>query len=416
MKKIYNLIVLATLISTITSPAWAQNVNIPDPVFKNALLLNPAINTNSDGEIQFTEANSYSGAITVNNLGITSLVGIEAFHMMTELECYGNQLSSLNVYYCASLTTLHCEGNQIDTLVLSLGPNLTTVFCNNNLIPYIDISIASNLQTLVCFNNYITNLFPTPSLVTLNCNNNLLTSLSFAGNMSLNTLHCNNNQLTSLFLGNPPLTTLNCNNNQLTSLDISDLNGNNIVVNCQQNQLSSLNVGTAGIRSLNCSMNQLTSLDISGTPATALYCNDNQLNVLNVKNGLNQSFTDFYALNNSNLQCIQVDDAVWSTANWTNISAGSTFSDDCAYGNGSWGFAEIPVTVFPNPGTGVFRIENADDFETYEVFSVVGNSILSGNFNYGIGQADISNAGKGIYFLVLRDASWRHQILKLEVR
>lgn len=50
MKKI--LYFLSLLLGFVSS-AMAQNVNIPDPNFKNALLNhNPIIDTNGDGEIQ----------------------------------------------------------------------------------------------------------------------------------------------------------------------------------------------------------------------------------------------------------------------------------------------------------------------------------------------------------------------------
>ena len=36
------------------------------------------------------------------------------------------------------------------------------------------------------------------------------------------------------------------------------------------------------------------------------------------------------ASGNPDLDCIQVDDVAYSTANWTNIDAGTTFSTDCS--------------------------------------------------------------------------------------
>jgi hypothetical protein len=41
--------------------------------------------------------------------------------------------------------------------------------------------------------------------------------------------------------------------------------------------------------------------------------------------------SDFIATNNPNLTCIQVDDAAYSTTNWTNIDAAASFSTDCGY-------------------------------------------------------------------------------------
>ena len=64
---------------------------------------------------------------------------------------------------------------------------------------------------------------------------------------------------------------------------------------------------------------------------TTLYCSYNQLTRLNVKNGNNINFGTggFYAYGNPNLRCIQVDNAEWSTNNWTDIDGGATFSADC---------------------------------------------------------------------------------------
>jgi len=38
----------------------------------------------------------------------------------------------------------------------------------------------------------------------------------------------------------------------------------------------------------------------------------------------------FSSNNNFSLSCIEVDDVAWSTANWTDIDAGVTFSTNCS--------------------------------------------------------------------------------------
>ena len=60
---------------------------------------------------------------------------------------------------------------------------------------------------------------------------------------------------------------------------------------------------------------------------TLLECNNNQLTTLDVRNGNNINILneDFVTNDNPNLICIFVDDAPWSTANWTNIDPNSTF-------------------------------------------------------------------------------------------
>jgi Leucine-rich repeat (LRR) protein len=86
---------------------------------------------------------------------------------------------------------------------------------------------------------------------------------------------------------------------------------------------------------LYCMYNQLTSLDVSGaTVLDSLSCNNNQLSSLDVRNGNNTNFVYFSATNNPNLYCIDVDDATWSTANWTvanqNIDPQHYFSNNCS--------------------------------------------------------------------------------------
>ncbi len=85
------------------------------------------------------------------------------------------------------------------------------------------------------------------------------------------------------------------------------------------------------LTALHCSSNPLGTLDVSNNIALIeLYCDDNQLSILNVKNGNNSNFTYFQAHNNPNLYCIEVDNASWSTVNWTEIDSQSSYSSDCS--------------------------------------------------------------------------------------
>lgn len=51
---------------------------------------------------------------------------------------------------------------------------------------------------------------------------------------------------------------------------------------------------------------------------------------LNLKNG-NNLILDVELYSNSNLFCVQVDDAAWSTANWTHVDPQISFSEYCGY-------------------------------------------------------------------------------------
>jgi len=105
------------------------------------------------------------------------------------------------------------------------------------------------------------------------------------------------------------LTDLVCNENQLISLDVSQ----NIV-----------------LEGLSCGNNLITSLNLSmNTALYVLWCPENQLSCLNIKNGNNSNFWQFYVSDNPNLGCIEVDDAAWSSSNWTGIDFQASFSEDC---------------------------------------------------------------------------------------
>ena len=154
------------------------------------------------------------------------------------------------------------------------------------------------------------------ALTSLVCNDNLLTSLDVSGFTALTYLDCGYNQLTSLDVsGCSALTVLYCGGNQLTSLDVS---------------------ACTALTTLVCNDNQLTSLDVSACTALTSYldCSNNQLTSLDVRNGNNINMFYFFAYNNPNLSCIEVDDATWSTANWIGnnfvFDSQHYFSNNCS--------------------------------------------------------------------------------------
>ena len=101
----------------------AQNVNIPDVNFKNYLLSNSAINTNGDGQIQVSEAIAFNGSIFCGNKNISNLTGIQAFVNITELFCFANQLTTLNLSQNTALLYLDCSSNQLTSLNIKSGNN-----------------------------------------------------------------------------------------------------------------------------------------------------------------------------------------------------------------------------------------------------------------------------------------------------
>ena len=88
-------------------------------------------------------------------------------------------------------------------------------------------------------------------------------------------------------------------------------------------------------------------MDVSKNVAlTALYCNNNNLVSLNLKNGNNTLFTPLNLKDNPSLTCIQVDDAIYSNANWSSIKDDTAnFNTDCATSNL---YTYIPDVNFEN--------------------------------------------------------------------
>jgi Leucine-rich repeat (LRR) protein len=168
------------------------------------------------------------------------------------------------------------------------------------------------------------------ALESLDCWSNQLTSLDISNNTALSYLDCWSNQLTSLDLSNnTALSYLTCGGNQLTSLDV---------------------IANTALETLWCDGNQLTSLDLSANTALrSLQCYSNQLTSLNVANGNNINFTTLRAQDNSNLTCIQVDDAAYSNANWVGagffFDAQTAFSEDCYVNISDSNFEQILINL-----------------------------------------------------------------------
>ena len=323
MKTLFMKTTLLFIFVFLSASMLGQNVNIPDANFKAYLVGNSLINTNGDIEIQVSEATAFAGFINCGGLGISDLTGIEAFTALTDLNCEQNQLTSLDVSANTALTTLGCKFNQLTSLNVSVNTALTDLDCEQNILTSLDISANTALTQLYCQSNLLTsfNVSVNTNLVQVWCGDNQLTSLDVSANTALALLECSDNQLTSLDVtANTALIVLYCHSNQLTSLDVS--------------------VNTA-LTTLGCNSNQLDSLDVSvNTALENLGCENNNLFCLNVKNGNNSNFTDFDAIANPNLTCVEVDDVAWSTANWTIIDPQTSFSTNC--GNSCSGIAQDP--------------------------------------------------------------------------
>ncbi len=286
--------------STITPQTYVPDNNfeayLENNGMGNGIPYDDSVFTSAIDTLTYLDVSMGAGSVTA----IFDLTGIEAFTALDNLHCNNNQLTSLDVSNNTALTYLDCSYNLLTSLDVSNNTALTHLYCSYNLLTSLDVSGAT-------------------SLTTLDCNDNNLTNLDVSTNLLLEDLSCNKNQLTNLYVStNTLLEVLHCNENQLTNLDVST------------NTL---------LEELYCNENQLTNLDVSNNTALIyLRCRFNQLTSLDLRNGNNTvmstSSTFFNLNNNPNLYCIDVDDVVWSTANWTfangNIDLQHYFSNNCS--------------------------------------------------------------------------------------
>lgn len=94
-------------------------VNIPDANFK-AKLIELGVDSNNDGEIQYSEAALLTVSLDVASSNITDLTGLEAFVNLTGLYCSGNDLIRVDVS--------HIKGDNFD---FSSNPNLQYINMKN---------------------------------------------------------------------------------------------------------------------------------------------------------------------------------------------------------------------------------------------------------------------------------------------
>jgi len=354
--------------------SFAQNTYVPDDNFEQAL-----IDLGYD-----TVLDDY--VLTANIAGVTTLnVDQKNISDMTGIEDF------------AALITLNCVDNQIDTL---------------------DISQNSSLEGLYCHYNELTTLDVTQNtaLISLNCRSNQLNVLDVTQNTALLQLSCNSNQLFSLDISqNTALTYLNCSINQLNSLDVS-VNTSITQLFCNLNQLSTLDVSqNTALINLFCNNNLISSLDLTQNTAIGrLIAHTNQLNSMDIRNGNNTNIVDadFQTGSNPNLTCIFVDDAAWSSANWSNIDPNSTFVETqiaCDALSLNEEIINQSIFLYPNPANDIIAIHSDSTISSIVFYDILGKIVRRHFTN----EIDISALSKGIYLIQITTDDGKISTLKL---
>lgn len=164
MKNIYLIAFL-----TISAILNAQIITFQDANFKNRLVnticfdsngdggVDSDADINNDGEIDQSEAFSITN-LSVNYANISSLSGIEYFSNIVTLNCYNNNLTTLDLSSLTNLTDLNCNSNQLTSLNINNLSNLHYLKCSFNQLTNLNFVNNLGLTYVICSNNLFTNL------------------------------------------------------------------------------------------------------------------------------------------------------------------------------------------------------------------------------------------------------------------
>jgi Leucine-rich repeat (LRR) protein len=230
---------------------------INDANFEKALI---ALKIDSDstinGQIKKSDAVDVK-ILSLPNLQIKSLVGIEGFKSLNYLDFSLNQINSIDLSQNIELESLDCSSNQLTGLDLSKNLSLAALNCVGNQLKELNI-LSSQLYAL-------------------NASNNILSTISVDVSARLSLLYLSNNQLKSInLINNPALSELKCDNNKLTSIDLSK---------------------NLKIRYLDISNNVLSSLDLcKNTEILKLICSSNDISKIIIPKKIQAMFINKTAL------------------------------------------------------------------------------------------------------------------------
>ncbi len=369
--------------------AQAQIVDIPDTNFKNALINHdPVIDSNSDGEIQVSEALA-TNMISVSGQNIADITGIEAFLNLEQFTCSNNDITNLDLSANTNLGIVQCQVNAYTDLDFTNNVNLSLVNCGSANLANLQLPNITSQIAVYCANGELSSLDVTqlPGLIVLAASGNNISSMDLSQNGNLDEVYLDNNILTSVNLdGASNLTRLQINNNPIEEVDITG----NLEIN-------TLVFGDTGI----------TSMDLSNhDQLIGVFGENNLLETINLKNGNNELLTFLDLTNNPNLDCIQVDDEVMATNGtgsyelWMKDTF-AVYSEDCpvlGLGNNTL----ETISVYPNPTLNVVQIESPVEIDLVHIFNIQGQMLFSQYISGKNFRVNLEDLASGSYFIKLQ--------------
>ena len=339
--------------------SWSDNcnapclVNIPDPVMKSILIQDTDVNTNGDNEIQCSEAQAFTGYLSLDAVAtgtgsnqISDLTGIEAFVNSTGILSRNNLFTTVDLSQNTSLVYLNLDRTPVATIDLSNNTALEELNLFRCGIHTLDISMLTNL-------------------VTINLRDNGMTSLSLPNASNLIELELTDNALTN-----------NIDFSIYPSLErifIGQFQGNLI------NQMTAINL------SQNPNLFQIYIKGLSDLM---------ELNIAN-SNNANIGTAKFTATNLPNLNCIEVSDVTYAQNNWTDIDQGISFSTDCSTLSIDDFTNDPGVSIYPIPTDDKITINSDVKVENVKVYNTIGLKVAEFETN----EISLGTLSNGVYFL-----------------
>ncbi|MEW7289153.1 T9SS type A sorting domain-containing protein [Aquimarina sp. 2304DJ70-9] len=294
------------------SDTFCRYTTIPDANFESALENLGYDDISGDGQVPTANIEVITSLFVVNK-GISDLTGIEDFTALTTLHGGFNNLTSLDLSNNINLEGMYLQNNELTYLNLQNAANTNISNCN-----------ATNNSSLTCIN--VDDASPGADNIWLSID--VQTQLTDTGYCRYTSIPDANFESALGDLGYDNISgdgrVPTANIEVITGLDV---NGKGI------SDLTGIEDFTA-LEYLSCAYSNLTSLDVSNnTNLENIRLEDNQLTYLNIQNGANANIGIFDTRNNSDLTCIFVDDAAYSTDRWTDIDDQTQFTntDYCDY-------------------------------------------------------------------------------------
>ena len=179
---------LLTFAPSLRASVVLNSTNFPDEVFRN--YISDCTKVDIGGTITDAKIKNCT-YIEVNDLGITTLKGVEYFTSLKDLYARNNNISSVDLSHNTLLENLSLNGNNLSELDVSNNPLLFLLGCADNKLTKLDVTHLTKLGRLWCEGNQLTSLdvSNSPNLHWMTCQNNLLKSLDLSNNPKIDGEH-----------------------------------------------------------------------------------------------------------------------------------------------------------------------------------------------------------------------------------